>query len=373
MINLVQISDPHFGKLFTNSKEHWTTRVPVAGKLGKGLNTHDYILCQALDQCLNEDIRDLSGIDDEDELVLVMGGDLTATGHAKEFEVANTFLFSHHTVIQGQRLQTVGLDLPIELDGNGSDDACSKKLYAGIPGNHDHWNGASTLPFQRGYSPEVYQYFFASPPFVTRYWFDDLELCVFGIDSCSMFSSRLINRNPFANGGFSVQHRKEFRECLERELSKPLSQDCRVRTAVILCHHPFSTDGSAGPLCLRCVNWLCQIAAEFGIRMVLTGHTHRTWTASMEWESTQQTNCRVREVRCPTTLQTPAEFDSEYLSPGLWLHQISVDRNDVLWKGTLLLFSGDSFVIPVQDRPVDGEPEREIWFEERIPGIKVPD
>lgn len=389
MINLVQISDPHFGEQFSNSKEHWIARIPLVGGPGKGLNAHDYVLCQALDQCLNEDIRDLAGIDDDDDLVLVMNGDLSATGQAAEFDVANTYLFSHHSVVQEQRLQAVGLDLKIEADDSNpaeahpadtgpadadagdldAGDAATSKLYAGIPGNHDHWSGSSTFPLQRGFSPGIYQYFFATPPFVTRYWIDELELCVFGIDSCSMFSEQLINRSPFANGGFSSEHRESFRRCLETELSRPLASGCRVRTAMIVCHHPFSTDGSAGPLCLRCVHWLCQTAAEFGIRMVFTGHTHRTWTVPVEFENAQGQPGRVREVRCPTTLQTPAKFNSQHRSPGLWLHQISVDADEVVWKGTLLLFAGDSFVIPVQGSLVEGEPEREVWFEERMPSL----
>ena len=68
MINLVQISDPHFVGKFFNAKK----------ALISGFSGHDIVLCQALAQCLDEDIRDVAEISDDDEFFLVMNGDLTA-------------------------------------------------------------------------------------------------------------------------------------------------------------------------------------------------------------------------------------------------------------------------------------------------------
>lgn len=356
MINLVQISDPHFGTLFSNTKEHW---------LHNSLNVHDFVLCQALDQFLSHDVLTLDGVSADEDLFLAMNGDLTAAGKKEQFEVANTFLFSEHAVVSDQRTQRVGLAYPQQSqDGK-------KDLYAGIPGNHDHGGGKWLYPLVKGFAPSVYQDFLDIPPYVRRFWNSEgIELCVFGIDSCSIFDEVSPNLNPLADGGFSGPHQKAFKELLHEELSKPLSNGCYLRTAVILCHHPFQEDGSAGPLYRDSALWLAKVAALFGIRLIFTGHTHRSWTETIRFTDFLGQPQQIREVRCPTTLQGPARLDERFRSPGLWLHQISANGDEVVWQGTLILFvAGKGFMACVTDdqsRPV----ERVGWYKENVPHLE---
>lgn len=359
MINFLQISDPHFGNPFSNTRE---------SIVNSGLNIHDFRLCEALHQFFNEDVADMDELSDQDDLFVVMNGDLTSKGDTQQFETAKTFLFSQHPIDRDGHTQHVGLQISRQSDEG-------KDLYAGIPGNHDHANGSWRYPFVRGYCEDMYHHFESKPPFIKQTWCSDgLELCIFGIDSCSMYEETTINWAPMASGGFSQRHREAFKDFLAEELRKPLIDGCSLRTCAILCHHPLTADGSAGPLCPFCVRWLQLLAADHGIRMVLTGHTHRTSTQRFEIDHMDGTKRTLREVRCPTTLQTPAMLNTAYQSPGLWWHQLRVEDSMIVWNGTLLLYSGSSFVVPRRGVHVEGshsKPIREVWFQESMPSISL--
>lgn len=343
MLNLLQISDLHIGDKFDNAK----------GAMISGFTAHDIALCRALDQFLDEDIRDIQGVTEEEVIPVIVNGDLTAGGREAEFEVANTFLFSRHALVKGNRVHRIGLDIE------------PKDMFA-VPGNHDHWEGLRTWPNQRGFSRAIYDRFIDPPPYVSPPIVKDgMELRVFAIDSGTMFEETRLNRNPLANGGFSHRHRFMFRQIVRNTWRTPLAEGCDHRVGVIVCHHPFTRDGAAGPLRNQCVTWLCNLAAEFGIRMVFTGHTHYSWTSLLNVQ-TESGQSQVREVRCPTTLQHPARLDVQRRKPGVWLHQISAADGMVVWRGKLILYSGGAFRIPTEEHGISEE-ERVGWFEERIP------
>ncbi len=311
------------GPLFDNSK----------GSIVSGFNAHDVKLCQALMQFLDEDVYTIEGVTDESPPFLIVNGDLTCTGTDREFEVANTFLFSRHAIVKNNLARFVGLNQP-------------QGRFSGIPGNHDHWSGSWVWPNQTGYSRQIYDQFFEPLPFSASVLCNQgIELCIFGVDSCSMFEDSTFNVNPLANGGFSDSHRWQFQRLVVDSLKQPLSHGCSHREAIIVCHHPFTKDGAAGPLRTRHAKWIGKLAARYGIRHIFTGHTHRTWTNLMSihtragWQD-------VREVRCPTTLQYPARLDASLRRPGLWLHQISADHDEISWKSRLVLFSESSFYFP---------------------------
>jgi len=343
MINLVQISDLHIGSLFDNAK----------GSFVSGFNAHDVKLCQALMQFLDEDIYTIEGVSEDSPPYLIVNGDLTCTGTEGEFEAANTYLLSRYSIIKNNKRRLIGLDQQPDR-------------FASIPGNHDHWSGSWVWPIQTGYSREIYDRFFAPPPFsVETLSSQGIELVIFGIDSCSMFEDSTVNINPLANGGFSQNHRWQFQRLVFDRLKQPIVQGCDNRVAAILCHHPFTKDGAAGPLRTRFAKWLGKLAARYGIRLVFTGHTHRTWTNLMSIE-TRKGWRDVREVRCPTTLQYPAQLNASLRKPGLWLHQISVDQEQIIWRSMLLLFSESSFYIPKDVAPNSRRPS---LFEEKIPNL----
>lgn len=296
--------------------------------------------------------------------LLLMNGDLTAYGKRSQFGVGNTFLFSQHAVIDddSDRPQMVGLAYPLQSE-NGSD------LYAGVPGNHDHGGGKWLWPLVKGFDPKIYAHFHSIPPYVNRYYSSDgIEICVFGIDSCTTFEEAPVNLNPEADGGFSNSHRKEFIELLLVELSKPLTEGFPYRTAVILCHHPLSSD-ETGPLYLDDANWLAKIAAKFGIRMIFTGHTHSSWTEPVEFKDFNGVAQQIREVRCPTTLQGPAKTDEKLNKPGLWWHKVTAKGDCVVWEGTLIVYSGKKFRLPEHDKDA-AIPERIAWYTEEVPNLE---
>jgi 3',5'-cyclic AMP phosphodiesterase CpdA len=345
MINLVQISDLHIGSLFDNAK----------GSFASGFNAHDVKLCQALMQFLDEDVYTIEGVSEDAPPYLIVNGDLTCTGEEREFEIANTYLFSRHAIVKNNRRRLIGL-------------AQQPDRFASIPGNHDHWSGSWVWPRQTGYSRQIYDQFFSPLPYsVETLSSQGLELVIFGIDSCSMFEDSTANINPLANGGFSRKHRWHFQRLVVDRLRQVISEACAYRIPVILCHHPFSKDGAAGPLLTRSAKWLGKLAARYGIRLIFTGHTHRTWTNLMNIH-TREGWKEVREVRCPTTLQYPAQLDASLRKPGLWLHQVSVHQEQIGWRSTLLLFSESSFYV---SKVVDSDTRRPSLIEENIPNLEV--
>jgi hypothetical protein len=359
MANIIQISDPHFGDDICNTRE-WPW-------LLDSLNAHDFNLCLALDKFLSIDMIKQDPPAATEEPLLLMNGDLTAYGKSSQFGVGNTFLFSQHSVVSddSDKQPLVGLAHPLKSE-NGSD------LYADIPGNHDHGGGKWLYPIVKGFDPRIYAYFHNVPPYVNRYYSSDgIEICVFGIDSCTTFAEATLNLNPEADGGFSAAHRKAFIELLMQELSKPLTKGFPLRTAVILCHHPFRTDGQAGPLSPENGYWLAKVASMFGIRMILTGHTHSSWTEPVEFKDINGITQQVREVRCPTTLQVPARLDPETKSPGLWWHTVAAKGDSVVWQGTLLLYSGDRFQLLIDDKQAT-VPQRVEWYSEEVPNLEPP-
>lgn len=367
MINLFQIADPHFGELFSNSK---VSRV-------SGRRIHHIDLCRALQRFFRFEVPRVAGVDLSKGHFLAMNGDLTEKGAERQFEVANTFLFSKHTVVSQQVARQIGLAHP-----RSSEDG-QKDLYAGIPGNHDHGDGRWDYPLVKGYGERIYERFLDLPPFVRRFWTSDgVELCVFGIDSCSVFEEEPPNLNPLADGGFSSSHRTAFLELLREELRKPLAEGCHLRTAVILCHHPFQADGLAGPLYKESGIWLANVAARFGIRMVFTGHTHRSWTEEIRFQDFLDVTQKVREVRCPTTLQGPAELDERKRSPGIWWHRISAEGDQIIWRGSLCIYTKEknSFKVLIEnvDQAANDDsverPELVEWYKEEIPNLEpIPD
>jgi hypothetical protein len=344
VINLLQISDLHINENIDNA----------SNALLSGYSGHDVELCRALARLLGEDIRDIENVSEDEDITVIVNGDLTASGTSNEFGVVNTFLYSSHALVTGQHVQKIGLNL---------DQGASHT----VPGNHDHWGGVSPTQIQRGFTREIYDRFLGPPPYVSPpICGGGIELRLFGIDSCTMFEDRFFNRNLLAGGGFSDRHKRDFQRIVASTLKEPLAEDCEMRVAIIICHHPFSKDGSAGPLRNRCASWLAKLAAKYGIRMIFTGHTHNSWTNLLKLTDCDDKTV-LREVRCPTTLQYPAKLDEKKRKPGAWLHQVYADGDAVIWRGTLLLYSSGSFQIPVTLQE-GGKivTERVGWFEERI-------
>jgi hypothetical protein len=104
----------------------------------------------------------------------------------------------------------------------------------------------------------------------------------------------------------------------------------------------------------------------------MTGHTHRSFTQLHVVKGADGKTQRVREVRCPTTLQTPAELNAAHQNPGLWWHRVYVESSEIVWEGSLILYSGDSFLAAGEmlgPESANGKPVRELWYREKVRNI----
>jgi hypothetical protein len=328
-ISLVQISDLHFDKDILNSEVE-----RFSWACGGGYDGHDLILCYALKTALRDDIQ----VSKLKNCHLIVGGDLTSTGAATEFVNAKTYCRSEFVLDEDGTATRLGLTMP--------EDRCWM-----IPGNHDHWNGHWVYTRQRGYTKELFPDQFRPHPWVQPIQSGPLELVLCGVDSNSIFEDFWINVSFGADGGFSPDHREKFAAELEKAMLAPLPKGVKKRTAVILCHHPFTTDCRAGPLRLSCAKWLLQLAADWSIPLVLTGHTHHWWTESFPVRTTKGKRLTtVMEGRAPTAVQVERKFnpqdvrDPSRRRPGFWYHQI-VLRDDlkIQWTAKLFLFSEGAF------------------------------
>jgi hypothetical protein len=320
-ISLVQISDLHFDKDIQNARRARTF---------DGYDAHDVQFCRALQAAL----FDSDGLIDMSKAHLFVGGDLTAIGVHDEFVTAQGYLTAQIPLPNklGMKQQPLGL-------------RHARERFWTIPGNHDHWNGQWQVP--RGYHPGVFPAYFQPSPWVHAIRDGDLEFVLCSIDSNSYFEgfNRLRNVNPSAGGGFSQREREQFESAVRRAMHAPFVEGVKKRTAAILCHHPFTTDCAAQPLRPACSRWLLSLAAELGIPMVLTGHTHESWTELIPvW--TARGTAHVREVRAPTAIQFGRTFPPDELRrrPGFCFHRLSLAPDLTLsWTIKLYMLAGGEF------------------------------
>jgi hypothetical protein len=292
-----------------------------------------------------EGVFDVADAGDDERVFVIVGGDLTSTGNEGEFSVGHRYFQSSTTVNYDTVDDWVGLDL-------------DTANLAYVPGNHDHWYGVWYYPIQRGYAHQLFPTHFRPTPWHCPITKGQLQLDLFGVDSCSHFRDSYVNFNPGAGGGLDRTERDGLRMRLQNANGAGTqAQGVTHRTKAILCHHPLSTDGAAGPLSIESAEWLIGTAGDFDVPVIFTGHTHSTFTASYQ-VATAHGLRRVREIRCPTTLQVPAELDAVKLRPGFWTHQLRLLDNGTLeWTARLYLYH-DGFFTTIDDAP---------WFRFAIP------
>ncbi len=319
-LHFMHISDLHFGSKITNNQFG-----PVSGYHG-----HDFLLCRGLMISTRRlAAKTKAG---KNGMQFVMSGDMTATGTASEFAVGHSFLKSEWRVRDSNPGARIGL-------------RCSKSQYLSIPGNHDHWDGR-TLP-AGAYNPGILGRHFEQTPWC-EIWTSPsgaILLEIYGIDSNS---GQFINyRSLWAAGTISNDEFNDLETLLKKSDQKQPGQGVR-RVRMIICHHSIGFGGGqlarvfgARGLDASSKRRLFDIAAQYEITAVLTGHTHDPFYKAFDIPLDKPMR-EIHEIRCPTTLQGPAGKGGA----GFLLHNLHLQKNgDLQWIATPYMWNkGNRFV-----------------------------
>jgi hypothetical protein len=325
-IVLLHCSDVHFGEIPANNRFHrW-------GPM-KAQNAHDFLLCLGLRPAL-EDMRDLTDLTDDQEVKIVVSGDLTLAGGDKEFLVGHSFLRSLYRVRREPASDVAGFD--IQSNGNAED----LPLRA-VPGNHDHWWGSR---FMWGNNPNIRGAHFRDTPWLLSWRTGALVLEVGGLDSCAGIDPR--QRNVKQIGSLDLSKGGEFKilkDSLRQSNANGLPDGVARRVRVIVVHHSLAyAGGLRGALKLDddSKQALLELAEEFQIAAYLTGHTH-DFFFEPPFPTLPNGSHRVYELRSASTLQGPHDrHDPE--PPGFWAHKVSFDGKQVKWTAWRYYWNGMS-------------------------------
>lgn len=295
-----------------------------------GYASHDVLLCSGFMTAFLETQDDCQ----DDDLQLVVSGDLTAGGLPAEFTVAHTYLQAEWLRKRLPPSSNLGLGL-------------KPARHKTVPGNHDHWDG-TRFP-ARSFSPRAIRPHFRKTPWRAT-WLNPsstIELELFGIDS----NSGLTARNAMGHGNISPQELNELRRLLAQ--SPPVDPGV-VRVRAIMLHHSLAYRQGRllpqvmSPLVLSAasVDQLIDIATANGVSAFLTGHTHDAYHETFS-RMVGGVSREVHELRCPTTLQGPARPGGA----GFLLHQIALDPGGrPTWAAWMHGWSGTEFLrLPVSN------------------------
>ena len=280
-VAFVQWSDLHVGTgLLPRPEDFW-------GFPRSGYNPHDFRLLQPLELALADAPR-LVGLPTGTPMEMVISGDITQFGTDNDYATSLALLH--------QRWQW-SFDVP----GRWLGFALPRDRTHTIPGNHDHWRRAK---YQTGYSRGLAPAWFDSTPWRRVIPSPDgtIQLELYGIDSNSGLEDpkKPQKRNLFAAGEVSSAEIARLRQLLKDADAARVTGPSVVRALV--CHHAFTGSHTTHGLRQTSLQTLLQLALDFGLRVVLTGHTH-TFEVH-DWPYTVSTGSTVlKELRCGTTLQ----------------------------------------------------------------------
>jgi hypothetical protein len=265
------------------------------------------VLCEAL-QAASEDVRITTALNDEDHLLVVDSGDVTASGLRGEFAVAHPFM---HWLSTGKHAQVSPLQACLAQHPN--------ELLC-VPGNHDQWRGSAIWMW--GYNPNLAGLHFRRCPCRTLWKSGDLELELFGIDSNAGFGANDFNWEAYGRLDQSTQGQMD---CLvaelkrsDEELAQRKGTQTRVRAFVV--HHsvsyPWDWRLSFEP---ASADRLLEVAAEFNVTALLSGHIH---DFALKDVRVARFDKNVTELRSASTFQGPARRKPK---PGFLAHKIWLD------------------------------------------------
>lgn len=311
-IAVVHVSDLHFSGQFMNRQFGWLS----------GYLPHDLTLCEGLQTAVRKLPRALR-LGAGEPLRAVCSGDLTAQGLEEEFVMANSFLRSKFRTSFRRNPPITAPDCGLSW----SDD----DLVA-VPGNHDHWNGNNLVP---PYSTSIASQHVAASPWRHLWISPDgaLELELFGLDSSldnhgvPIYRSRVL-----AQGVLSHQQLSDL-ETLMQNNPMPVRPNGPHRVRAIVLHHSLANRSRWLPgvvattiLPAQYQDQLLDLAAQNGVSVLLTGHTHEHGHETFRRTHNGAT-ADIHELRCPSTLQGPATTGNA----GFLLHDLVLKPDGTLF------------------------------------------
>jgi hypothetical protein len=310
-----QISDLHFGAKLIEPFD---------------ASFHNPALCLNLPRALKT-ARSVTDLQSNQPLHIVVTGDLTNNGGQDQFAVAHTFLHDRIRLKVAPALQFMGVG--------------SHEYLVTIPGNHDHWDG-NVWRHSMAFTPAIAGLHFQATPW--RYQWKSpsakVRVSLFGVDSSSGLSPYATNR--LAKGKISQDELKTLRDLLDEDVADAKKSGVEpVRT--ILCHHSISYYDEKyvlGPLRLEANELdlgsrlsLVSLAAEYGVRAILTGDSHRAYDGSLD--DFNSTNSQAPyEIRSSATLTRESTE-----TPGFWVHHIKQSTGVPSWIATRFDWTGQEF------------------------------
>jgi 3',5'-cyclic AMP phosphodiesterase CpdA len=301
LATFVQISDLHIGELSPDGEAPLPPFVHVHPRFD-GQFGHSYLALKQLDKFWHSEAR-------QAQAILVVTGDLTAFGAAQQFANADDFiargLAAHHNL---------GLRTPDWRE-------------RAISGNHDQWPGPGIL----GPSSRALHAFLGSfPQHAVHPVSASMRIRLLRIDTDAQVGAFGADRF-LARGRFSDQI-----AALRAQLpATPPAGEVRV----LLMHHSPSWQQRVCGISSTSRSKLLAFLADYGVRVVMTGHTHQPMIRPLEeWGLP-----RVLETCCGTTTQRtelpkslPAPLRQGRRHTGsvntlIW-HQIVVDAGKTEWR-----------------------------------------
>jgi len=284
-IVFMQLADLHISR----------TLMPAEGGLGWGYSPHDHRLLLPLENAIADASRRLGA---QTPVPILICGDVTAGGSDNDYALSAALLHSRWEWKKWP-VRWMGLGWP-------------RELILAVPGNHDHWRSA-VVP--RAYS-KIAPAWFKETPWVQTLCgpVGQLALEVYGIDSNSGMADSSVPVNVFAAG--SVAEREL--QGLESLLRQPRQPSGVTVLRTLMCHHAFTSTGrfdDAWPLDEVSRDKIIELARNYGISAVLTGHIH-----TFHEQAWRYLRPCVTELRCATSLQAPARTGVQ----GFWAHCITL-------------------------------------------------
>ena len=331
-IVLLHCSDVHFCEIpvNTNFSKLWGRR---------DQNAHDYQLCQGLQPAI-EDVRMLTELPENEDLRIIVSGDLTATGGDNEFVVGHSFFRSHYRL---RREELTSDRMGFDVRGGSAADQFPLRL---VPGNHDHWWGSSWM---WGNNPNIRGSHFRDTPWLLAWRAGALELEVAGLDSCAGIDPKKRNKRQIGKLDLSNDGEvKRLKQALKVSDAKGLPDGVHARVRTIVVHHSLAYSGGlTGKLELENASKqvLLELAEEFRIAAFLTGHTH-DFFFDPPFDTLPKGSAKVYELRSASTLQGPHTRKTPE-PPGFWAHKIWLDGGQAKWTSWRYYWNGADGFEPV--------------------------
>ncbi|MEM8669418.1 MAG: metallophosphoesterase [Planctomycetota bacterium] len=340
-VYLGHLSDFHIGQVMYGNRVHSSDRWPFCYLQSD--NCHDDVLVLRLADVWSgpDRVHRRLRVPVDTPIPIAVTGDLTRRGADAEFRLAKSYIEGRWTPPDGF-VRGPGL----RQGSSGSD--------LSVPGNHDQWAGSAYWNFPAAFNPFLYRKWFGSElgaPVLLQSDDGTLVVEVHSIDSNSGHLGRMFR--PMQGGSISEEAIRRLRDRLAHSHSPKDENSAKVakRVRIILCHHSFSNLFAApAPLDEPSLGNLLETAAEYGISVVLTGHTHYT-----DWkEYTSSTGASTWEIRASSALAAPSAPSTNEPNPqgnppeicahGFWVHEIErVGHDKAVWRSHMFQWDGETF------------------------------